>query len=65
MTTRRARMYDAIALLVVIVIIALDQWTKSLVIAHLGPPEGGPTVPLIGHYLVLQYIQNSGAAFGS
>ena len=64
-TTRRARIYDAIALLIVIVIIALDQWTKSLVIAHLGPPEGGPTVPLIGHYLVLQYIQNSGAAFGS
>ncbi len=65
MTTRRARVYDAIALFVVIVIIVLDQWTKSLVVAHLGPPDGGPTVPIIGHYLVLYYIQNSGAAFGA
>jgi signal peptidase II len=63
--TRRARIYDAIALLVVIVIILLDQWTKALVVAHLGPPDGGPTVPVIGRYLVLEYIQNSGAAFGS
>jgi signal peptidase II len=64
-TSRRARIYDAIALLIVIVIIVLDQWTKSLVVAHLGPPDGGPTVPLIRNYLVLYYIQNSGAAFGS
>jgi signal peptidase II len=64
-TSRCARIYDAIALLIVIVIIVLDQWTKSLVVAHLGPPDGGPTVPLIRNYLVLYYIQNSGAAFGS
>jgi len=60
---RRARIYDAIAACVVIAIILLDQWTKSLVVAHLGPPEQGPTVSLIGPYLVLKYIQNSGAAF--
>ncbi len=65
MTSRRARIYDAIALLVMVVIIILDQWTKSLVVTHLGPPEGGPIVPLVGHSLVLEYIQNSGAAFGS
>jgi signal peptidase II len=64
-TIRRARVYDAIALLVVIVIIVLDQWTKALVVAHLGPPDGGPTVSIVGHYLVLLYIQNSGAAFGT
>jgi len=52
-TSRRARIYDAIALLVVSVIIVLDQWTKSLVVAHLGPPDGGPTVSLIRNYLVL------------
>lgn len=65
MTTRRARVYDALALLIVIVIILLDLWTKSLVVAHLGPPHGGPIVPIIGQYLVLDYIQNSGAAFGA
>lgn len=64
-TSRRARIYDAIALLVVIVIIVLDQWTKSLVITHLGPPDSGPTVSVVGKYLVLYYIQNGGAAFGS
>lgn len=64
MTARRARLYDALALLTVVVIIALDQWTKSLVVAHLGPPFAGPTISLIGPYLTLYYIQNSGAAFG-
>jgi signal peptidase II len=64
-TNRRARIYDTLALLVVAVIIVLDQWTKSLVVTHLGPPDGGPTVVLIRNYLVLYYIQNGGAAFGS
>jgi signal peptidase II len=60
---RRARLYDAIALLTVIVIVALDQWTKNLVVAHLSPPWG-QMVPLINPYLMLYYIQNNGAAFG-
>ena len=60
---RRARLYDALALLIVVVVIALDQWTKSLVVAHLGPPGAGPIVPIISPYLVLFYIQNNGAAF--
>ncbi len=64
MTAKRARIYDLVALLVVIVIIAFDQWTKTLVVNNLGPPEIGPTVRLIGDYLTLRYIQNSGAAFG-
>ena len=64
MTARHARIYDALALLVVILVIAFDQWTKALVVENLGPPEIGPTIPLIGRYLVLHYIRNSGAAFG-
>lgn len=63
MTTRRARIYDALALLTAILVIALDQWTKSLVVAHLSPPDFGPQVPIIGQYLVLYYIRNQGAAF--
>ncbi len=63
MTKRRARIYDALALLVVIIIIALDQWTKALVVEHLSPPDTGPVIHLIGQYLLLFYIQNNGAAF--
>lgn len=63
-TTKRARIYDALALLVVILIITLDQWTKALVIKYLSPPDLGPTTQLIGEYLTLHYIRNSGAAFG-
>ncbi len=64
MTARRARIYDAVALFTVVLVIVLDQWTKSLVVAHMSPPGSGNTIPIIGHYLVLDYIQNSGAAFG-
>jgi signal peptidase II len=60
---RRARLYDAIALFAVILIVALDQWTKNLVVEHLSPPWG-QMVPLINPYLMLYYIQNNGAAFG-
>ena len=63
MTARRARIYDAFALLTAIIVISLDQWTKSLVATHLGPADFGPRVSLIGPYLTLYYIRNQGAAF--
>ncbi len=63
MTKSRARVYDGLALLAAILIVILDQWTKALVIEHLGPANFGPQVNLIGQYLILYYIQNSGAAF--
>jgi signal peptidase II len=63
LTAKRARIYDALALLVVIVVIALDQWTKALVVANLSPSESKAPIPLIGDYLTIYYIQNSGAAF--
>lgn len=63
MTKRRARIYDLLALLVVIIIVVLDQWTKAWVVANLGPRDTGPQIHLIGQYLVLYYIQNNGAAF--
>ncbi len=58
----RARIYDAFALLLTIVVIVLDQWTKALVVAYLSPPES-KSVSLVGQYLLLYYIRNSGAAF--
>ena len=63
MTVKRARIYDVLALLVVILVIALDQWTKALVVANLSPPETRSPIPIIGDYLTVYYIQNSGAAF--
>ena len=64
MIAGRARIYDTVALFIVVLVIVVDQWTKSLVVAHMSPPGSGNTIPLIGRYLVLDYIQNSGAAFG-
>ncbi len=63
MTKGRARIYDALALLVVIIIIGVDQWTKALVVERLAPPDYGPHIYLIGQYLVLYYIRNNGVAF--
>lgn len=63
MTNRRARIYDMLAFLAVIIIVGLDQWTKALVVANLGPPDTGPQIHLIGNYLWLFYIRNNGAAF--
>jgi len=60
---RRARLYDALALLTVIVVISLDQWTKALVVENLSPPGSKPDISLLGKYLVVDYIQNNGAAF--
>ena len=62
MSTKRARLYDVFALLIVFIVVALDQWTKSLVIHNLSSGKEVP-FPLVGHYLVLEYIQNNGAAF--
>lgn len=62
MAARRVRVYDALAFFAVIFVVALDQWTKALVVAHL--TLNGAPIPLIGNYLTLYYIQNSGAAFG-
>ncbi|HLG77847.1 MAG TPA: signal peptidase II, partial [Ktedonobacteraceae bacterium] len=63
MTIRRARVYDVFALITAMIVLGLDQWTKSLVVAHLGPAGFGPQISLIGQYLVLFYIRNQGAAF--
>lgn len=63
-STRYSRLYDIIALLVVVVVVALDQWTKWLVVTYLSPPDRGPDFALINPYLMVDYIQNPGAAFG-
>jgi signal peptidase II len=61
-SAKRARLYDVFALITAIIVIALDQWTKSLVLRNL-INAGEVPFPLVGYYLVLQYAQNNGAAF--
>jgi len=61
-SAKRARLYDVFALLTVMVMVILDQWTKSLIIRNLNIGIEVP-LPLVGHYLVLEYTQNNGAAF--
>lgn len=53
--------YNMISFLAIIVLVALDQWTKLLTIRHL---KGQPAIPLIKGVLELQYLENRGAAFG-
>jgi signal peptidase II len=60
---KRARIYDALALLTAIIVLILDQWTKAWVVTNLGPYDIGPRISLIGDYLILYYIRNNGAAF--
>ena len=57
-----ARIHDMLALFVTSGVIALDLWTKSLIVTYLSPPRS-KSVALIGHYLMLYYVQNRGAAF--
>ena len=45
----------------VLVLIALDQWTKHLAVVHL---KGQMAVSLIRDILELLYVENMGAAFG-
>lgn len=63
MVFRRARLYDAVALLTVLVVVTLDQWTKSWVVKNLSPAQSQPFKPILGQYLGLYYVENSGAAF--
>ena len=62
MSAKRARFYDAFALLTVFIIVLLDQWTKHLVVENLSLEKIVP-FPIFGHNLVFDYTQNSGAAF--
>jgi signal peptidase II len=59
---KRARLYDALALLIAIIAIVIDQWTKALVVQAM-PVGSEEPFPIFGHYLYFWHIQNSGAAF--
>jgi len=58
------RLYDAFALLTIIIAIVVDQWTKLMVVQTI-PLESQRPFPIFGHNLYFWYIQNSGAAFST
>lgn len=59
---KRARLYDVLALCLVIIVIACDQWTKLLVVHTMTVGSEIP-FPFLGQYFSLYYVQNFGAAF--
>ena len=50
-----------ISLIGLVLLVGLDQWAKQLAVQHLA---GQPDIILIKDILVLQYLENTGAAFG-
>ena len=49
--------------IVALLVIALDQWTKALVVQRWPLPQTGE-IELIGQWLALTYVRNEGIAFG-
>jgi len=49
---------------VAIVIMVLDQATKAMMVAWIGPDSGRHRVEFAGSLLAFEYVENSGAAFG-
>lgn len=54
---------DPLVVALGLAVIALDQITKYLVVVNLGPDAPRNSVEIIGSYLRLVYITNTGAAF--
>ncbi|WP_284056963.1 signal peptidase II [Thermalbibacter longus] len=50
--------------LIAALVLVVDQISKTLVVATLGPSAGGRTLELIPGVLWLLYVENTGAAFG-
>jgi len=58
---KKGIVWGIIAIISVVILIGLDQWTKQLAVEHLA---GQPDIPLIKDVLVFHYLENFGAAFG-
>lgn len=62
MNTNTKRITNYItALISVVVLVCIDQFTKYLVVGHL---KGRPAYVLIRNIFQLEYLENRGAAFG-
>lgn len=61
MKRNNRKLYTICFIIGVLLLTALDQWTKSLAVAFL---KGQPNIVLIPGVLELEYLENPGAAFG-
>jgi signal peptidase II len=50
--------------IVALVIVLADQLTKSVIVSAIGPAARSSRIAIIGDWLVLEYAENRGAAFG-
>jgi signal peptidase II len=63
-SVKRARLNDVFAVITVLIVVIVDQWTKSLVVRSVAPGDVVP-FPVLGRYLAIEYTRNNGAAFSS
>lgn len=61
MENKKNLTYGLTALVAFGLLLALDQWTKYLAVSYL---KGNAGIPLIPDVLELQYLENTGAAWG-
>jgi signal peptidase II len=61
--TGRIKIYPGVVA-TALVVLAVDQLTKSWVTDYLGRPDGPRSVEIVGDYVRLTYTTNTGAAFG-
>jgi signal peptidase II len=54
----------AIIAAVAIIVLVLDQATKALIVAAIGPAQSASAINLVGGWMSLEYVENRGAAFG-
>lgn len=61
MSSKKKKIFLALDLLGIIILVALDQYTKYLAVVHL---KDKPAYIIINGILELNYLENRGAAFG-
>ena len=59
--SKKKKIFLAVDLILVVILVALDQYTKYLACEYL---QDKPAIPLIKGVLELNFLKNSGAAFG-
>ena len=57
-------MHTAIAVISILLLVFLDQWTKHMATVHLSLAQGGEDFVLWKGVFRLRYLENRGAAFG-
>lgn len=51
-------------LLITLLVVLLDQVSKYLVVRYLAPENGGQSISILGSWVRLTYLENSGISFG-